>query len=561
MGFIKPATPGTLVVGGATVLLILVSVSTPLLKSIWFLRAELDLEVSGRTISGDATLGAWGYCVGDTCTSAKLGYSLDIAQLLGINGRIAGISTSVLKWITYLMILHPIAAAFGVVSTIFGLLAHMHNFAGTALTTCFASFAATFALLAFIFDIVVFVIAKKRIESTDVGGSAELGNAIWMTLAAMIMYTLSGCFFGFGACVIRKRRAGREASEKYRPQVDEEYGAKMRADAISSNDHSQYGMRKEGTLPNFSEHDRNNEQIPLSSMPDGGDDDNTHGTAYQPVRFASQTDVGAPSIVSGVGEGYGRRNPAAPGMPVSFSAVDTTSGGYSPPIVGGGAASRLGAEARANRGRATSADEERLNAPARQGSQTTEPFTGMYGHDDGQMPQGYSDPYAPSTSPAPGGAMAMPVPNVATSPTSQHFTSPTHGGAYPPYPSAPASGYTAQPTYPQPEKLAYPGAASTPSPSPGPSQQQQQQQQYYVQNHHTGNSAFSHQTGGAGTTGGDQHSIAPTYYTHDQHAGGGGGYQAGTVPPIPEMPYGGQGGSSADMYGTPYAYGGGGGRY
>ncbi|GAA5821918.1 hypothetical protein JCM11251_004779 [Rhodosporidiobolus azoricus] len=554
VGFIKPATPGTLIVAAATVLLILVSVSTPLLNSIWFLRAKLDLEVNGRGISGDATLGAWGYCVGSTCTSPKLGYTLDIAQLLDINGRISGISNSVLKWITYLMILHPIAAAFGVVSTIFGLLAHMHNFAGTALTTCFASFAATFALLAFVFDIVVFVIAKQRIESND-GATAELGNAIWMTLAAMIMYTLSGCFFGFGACVIRKRRTQREASEKYRPAVDEEYGAKMRAEALFANQNQSGFGRREGTLPNFTEHDRNNEQIPLSSMPDGGHDDDAPGGAYQPVRFASQTDVGAPSIVSGVGEGYGRRNPAAPGMPVSFSAIDTTSNGFTPPPVGG-VGSRLGAEARANRGRATSTDEERLNAPVRQGSQTTEPFVGMHGSEvDGSQSQhgGYHDPYAPSTSPPPqqqgGGMMAMPVPNVvATSPTSQHFASPTQAGAYPPYPStAPGpSGYASQPTYPQPEKLSYPGQST----SPPPHQQQQQHQQFYVQNQPTGNSTFSH--------GGDQHSMAPTYYTYDQQQGG---YQGGGhVPPIPEMPYPGQaqGGNSADQYGTPYGYAGGG---
>lgn len=53
-------------------LLILVSVSTPLLKSIYFLEANL----SSGSFSGTVRLGAWGYCVGSTCTSPKLGYSL-----------------------------------------------------------------------------------------------------------------------------------------------------------------------------------------------------------------------------------------------------------------------------------------------------------------------------------------------------------------------------------------------------------------------------------------------------------------------------------------------------
>lgn len=49
-------------------LLVLVSVSTPLLKSIWFLHAN----VAGQ----DIYLGCWGVCTSGKCTSASLGYSL-----------------------------------------------------------------------------------------------------------------------------------------------------------------------------------------------------------------------------------------------------------------------------------------------------------------------------------------------------------------------------------------------------------------------------------------------------------------------------------------------------
>jgi mannose/fructose/N-acetylgalactosamine-specific phosphotransferase system component IIC len=91
------------------------------------------------------------------------------------------------------MILHPIAAVFGVVSTLFGMLAHMSSWGHTKLTTCFASFAATFSLLAFIFDIVVFYIAKKRIESSDVGGSAELGNVRLSSPSSFLSLLTSPC--------------------------------------------------------------------------------------------------------------------------------------------------------------------------------------------------------------------------------------------------------------------------------------------------------------------------------------------------------------------------------
>ncbi|BGP14983.1 hypothetical protein JCM10213_007213 [Rhodosporidiobolus nylandii] len=570
---IRPATPGTIVVLAATVLLVLVSVSVPLLKSIWFLKATIDTSVGSTDIKGEITLGAWGYCVGDTCTSAKLGYSLDAAELFGISEKISGISTSVLKWVTYLMILHPIAAGFGAISTIFGLLAHIRGFAGTALTTCFASFAATFSLLAFIFDIVVFVIAKQRIESSSVGGSAQLGAAVWMTLAAMIMFGLSGCFFGCGACVIRKRRASREASEKNRPFVDEAYGSKMRNDALMAD--AQH--RREGTLPNFAEHEQN-EQIPLTAMQDydeGGD-----AGRYHPVRFASSTDVGAPSIISGVGEGYGRRNPSAPGMPVSITADSLASPGYAAPIPVGGVGSRLGAERRADRGRLAPGDEQRL-APARQASTataTTEPFVGMYGQ---QPMQGYSDPYAPRSTPSPvGGAagmMSMPLPQVAGSSygqpqqqQQQQQFSPTHAGGYPACPSGPsASSQHLSPTY----GAAYPAypASSSPAPAPAPagtaystpygsekqpcstSTSPPPQQQYHVQNP---SYADPYATSNV-----DAGSIAPTYYTHDQqgYAGAAGGSSYGNAPPpVPQqsgLAYHSTRGS-ADQYGAPTGYGG-----
>ncbi|GAA5904903.1 hypothetical protein JCM5296_006139 [Sporobolomyces johnsonii] len=508
---LRPATPGTLVVIAATVLLILVSVSTPLLKSIYFLKASIDASVDGTDVSGTVTLGAWGYCVGSTCSTPKLGYSLDVAELFGVSGALEGISTSVLKWITYLMVLHPIAAGFGVVSVIFGLLAHLRGFAGTALTTCFASFAATFATLAFIFDIAVFVIAKQRIQSSDVGGSAQLGPAIWMTLVALILFTFSGCFFGCGACVIRNRRAGREAAEQNRPLPDEEYGSKMRAEAFAAHERDQAATTKGGSLPTFFER----EQIPLNSLAavDYEDDGGYHPTPY-PLA-ATPHGNGAPSIISGVGEGYGRRNPAAPGMPVSlspdtsYSALPAAAAGAA---VAGGAASRLASEARLNRGYGSAVDDRRQN------SATTEPFVGMYGapvHSTSPSPvsvqhqassySSYGDPPANSGA----AAMPMPVPQVhLNGPRDPSQLSPTAAasGAYPPYPTATASpassshysaeksGYPPQPHQPHPSSTSPSSAHLQPAPPP---------QQFYVQNP----SAPSEYAPSI---------QAPTYYTHDQ---------------------------------------------
>lgn len=69
MGFLKPATLGTILVLVAAILLVLVTLSTPIIKGIYFLSADISN-------AGTATFGTLGYCIGGTCTAAKLGYEL-----------------------------------------------------------------------------------------------------------------------------------------------------------------------------------------------------------------------------------------------------------------------------------------------------------------------------------------------------------------------------------------------------------------------------------------------------------------------------------------------------
>jgi len=58
-------------------------------------------------------------------------------------------------------------------------------------------------LLAFIFDLILFYVAKARINSI---GSAQIGSAIWLTLAAWVLLFFSGCFYTLGRCCISNRQ-------------------------------------------------------------------------------------------------------------------------------------------------------------------------------------------------------------------------------------------------------------------------------------------------------------------------------------------------------------------
>lgn len=114
----------------ALVLLVLTTVSTPVVKDLYFLQVETSGSAS--SLASTLRLGTLGYCltgVASTalssitdeeltngCTAAKLGYALD--STLVTDGRVFGLnignlSDSVVKGLTYLLVLQPIGKSSG----------------------------------------------------------------------------------------------------------------------------------------------------------------------------------------------------------------------------------------------------------------------------------------------------------------------------------------------------------------------------------------------------------------------------------------------------------------
>ncbi|KAF9451406.1 pali-domain-containing protein [Macrolepiota fuliginosa MF-IS2] len=230
MGCIRPATPGFLVTLIAAALLAVVSFCVPYFKSVYFLRADIPNN-------GAITFGTLGYCLelsnGTTCSRPSIGYQLDINGLVGNKFKVQ-IPQVAVKWITYALFLHVVGLILAAISALFGLLAHVREMSMACCSTFVSGFAAGITLLAFIFDIALFFIAKARINAV---GHASIGNAIWLTLAAWILLFFSGCFYAFGRCCISKRgprskwgtRGDQEGSGP-----DSRYAEQMRMDAIKS---------------------------------------------------------------------------------------------------------------------------------------------------------------------------------------------------------------------------------------------------------------------------------------------------------------------------------------
>lgn len=162
----------------------------------------------------------------------------DINALVG-NKLPVEIPQVVVKWITYLLVLHVVALVAAAGSAVFGLLAHVREMSMACCSTCFSGIAAVVTLLAFIFDLVLFFVAKSRINAI---GSASIGTAIWLTLAAWVLLFFSGCFFSLGRCCIGKRPSGGKGSNKWnsgnwgfnRGEPDKNNSEQMRLDAVKA---------------------------------------------------------------------------------------------------------------------------------------------------------------------------------------------------------------------------------------------------------------------------------------------------------------------------------------
>lgn len=250
MGFIRPATPGFLVTLVATILLAIVSFCVPYIKSVYFLKANISVQ----GINGSIIFGTLGYCLelsnGTTCSRPSVGYQLDINALVG-NKLPVAIPQVAVKWLTYALVLHIVALGLAAGSAVFGLLAHVREMSMACCSTCVSGFAAAVALLAFIFDIALFFAAKARINAV---GTAQIGNAVWLTLAAWILLFFSGCFFTLGRCCISKRKPRSGWDKNDGSESGPSDGEQLRLDAVKAEAERKKKQKiVEGGLPAFDE--------------------------------------------------------------------------------------------------------------------------------------------------------------------------------------------------------------------------------------------------------------------------------------------------------------------
>ena len=239
-----------------------------------------------------------------------LGLISDPNELFNIS--VFNIPTAFTKYLTYALILHIVALAAAVLATVFGLLSHISTLSVWCFPTCFASICSSVSLIALVFDLVIFYIAKARIDDVQ-GASASIGISVWLVLAAWLCAGLGGCAFGIGRCCVN-RRGERSSGD---PTKNNYYAGQGQTDDMRLQALRDEQLRKkEQGLPNFQELER----TPLTT---DQDEDKYLYEERPNVRRDG-------SLVQGVGVGYGRRHgggSAAGGSQVGYGAGGPGYGG------------------------------------------------------------------------------------------------------------------------------------------------------------------------------------------------------------------------------------------
>ncbi|ODO04922.1 hypothetical protein I350_05532 [Cryptococcus amylolentus CBS 6273] len=219
----KAALPTLFFTLAAFILLLLVTLSVPIIKSIYLLRINGSISLGLASGKASVDAGVLGLCYTGaeaSCNSPELGYSVfDNPIIAIIIDNNSDLSHTTLKNLTKALVLNPIAcglAGLALFTALFAWLCASRVFEIiTFFTVCLASL---IAWLAFALDLAIPLVARHKINDDDDSIlSASLGNAMWLALVGAILLTLSICLAGcgvFGRYSSRRRNADAEYVEK-----------------------------------------------------------------------------------------------------------------------------------------------------------------------------------------------------------------------------------------------------------------------------------------------------------------------------------------------------------
>ncbi|KHN98792.1 Actin cortical patch SUR7/pH-response regulator PalI [Metarhizium album ARSEF 1941] len=183
---IRPATPLSVMLFVAFVLLIFSVISIPVTKFVPLGSSE------------DTKYGVFGYCQGDTCTGIAIGYPRDGA--LTDETQKFNLPSSVRHTLSAILVIHPVAALLTLIMLCLAIAAHLHT----------TSHSSRYLLVLCIFILITFVVCVAAFVIDVVLFIPHLAWGSYMVLAAAIVLAICT----FGSFAMRRTIVSRKARKK-----------------------------------------------------------------------------------------------------------------------------------------------------------------------------------------------------------------------------------------------------------------------------------------------------------------------------------------------------------
>ncbi|CAK7235849.1 hypothetical protein SBRCBS47491_009435 [Sporothrix bragantina] len=209
---------GSFLLFAATILLLVVTISAPVVNNISLLKVEANDVSSGSNPA--ITFGTFGYCSinnggADACSPKKVGYNpAAVVTAADVSTSFSTASEDSTKALTRVMILHPIATG---VAFIAFLLAVGAGVVGSFLGAFVSLLTFIITAVVLITDFVLFHIIKDHVNDSNSGAKAKYGVAIWLLLVAAICSLLGTLVVFFSCCSARMHRQRHVSSGKVDP--------------------------------------------------------------------------------------------------------------------------------------------------------------------------------------------------------------------------------------------------------------------------------------------------------------------------------------------------------
>lgn len=204
----------------AAILLLVVSVSSPVANDIGFLKVDL----SGPRSNDKLVFGNWGFCItiphaNDQCTKSHLGYD-PVAEVVALNAAsssdYSGTTQRSVRRLTKSFVLHPIACGLSVLAFMMGVGA---NFVGSFCAALAAALACAVTLVAMAIDFWLFGRVKSGINNdTTNPATAHWASCVWLCMIAFLA-SFVGMVLMFLTCCTRDKSGSPRSRRRFGSKV------------------------------------------------------------------------------------------------------------------------------------------------------------------------------------------------------------------------------------------------------------------------------------------------------------------------------------------------------